>query len=320
MNKSIYIAREKFIEHLRKRNLSDATILRFDTFFHHLFPFLEENAVRDVTDIKTEHVEKFILSLKNHRKKNGKPFSDSYRRTEASFLRLWLSFLETNDMIFINPARNIPLEQVERPFPKDILSVEEMKLLLQQPNIKHPVGLRNRAILEIFYGSGIRSAELCSLKLKDVDLDGSYLFIKGKGSKDRVVPITKQAKRFLKLYLDKVRPLYCNNTANENVFFTVGRDSLVPGTFRAALHNYVLKSGIKKKVSTHTLRHTCATHLIANGASIRYVQELLGHAYLSTTQIYSRVMPVDLRKVYEKTHPRCTGMLIDDGGECLENN
>lgn len=315
MNKSIYIAKEKYIAHLKVRNLSDATIVKFHTMFNHFSPFLESQSIREVTDIKTQHIEKFIIYLKNYRKRNGKPISDIYRRTNTSLLRLWLSFLESNDMIFANPMRNIPLERVERPFPKDILSVEEMKLLLKQPNARYPIGLRDRTILELFYGSGLRSAELCGLKLTDIDLEGSYLFIKGKGSKDRVVPITKAAKRCLKLYLSKVRPLYCNNQNNESVFFTVGRLKLSPATFRTALHNYVMKSGIKKKVSTHTLRHTCATHLIANGASVRYVQELLGHASLDTTQIYSRVMPVDLRNVYRKTHPRCVGLVEDDEEE-----
>lgn len=160
--------------------------------------------------------------------------------------------------------------------------------------------------MELLYSSGIRINELLSFTIYDADIKESVLFIrKGKGCRERVVPVGKRAARYLNTYIQEVRPIYTGKNPTERALF-VNRfgHALSGGSIRAFLRNYQISARIEKPISPHTFRRTCATHLLQEGVDIRYIQKLLGHKWLSTTQMYTKVMPIEVKQTHERTHPR----------------
>lgn len=192
-----------------------------------------------------------------------------------------------------------------------VLTVEEVERLLNQPNLSLRSQIRDRAITEMLYCTGIRLNELLSLEVYHVDLKDKVVYIrKGKGRKQRVVPLGNNALKYLREYLDKVRPHYGRKNPKERILFLNNEGfALVGGSVRAFLRRYRLAARIKKTVSPHTFRRSCATHLLQGGADIRYVQKLLGHSRLKTTQFYTRVMPLEVKKTHDQTHP---GVIEED--------
>ena len=214
-------------------------------------------------------------------------------------------YLVEENRLFINPT--IGLVETCRKNRKigSVLSLTEIKKLMEQPNLSHNIHIRNRAIMEVFYSTGIRLAELIHLTVHDIDFKAKIIYVrKAKGRKQRVVPLGKTARQYLQEYLDKIRPRYSRKNPSERALFlkNTGK-ALTPEVIRQAIRDYRVKAKIKKPVSPHTFRRTCATHLLQNGADIRYVQKLLGHSKLSTTQTYTRVIPVDVKKAHEQYHP-----------------
>jgi integrase/recombinase XerD len=266
-------------------------------------------------------IEEYQDYLEKYKKKDSMLLRRVTKRGFLETLSCWFRFLENEEYIFLNPMRNFEITFKGKELPKDILTENEVEELLKAPDISTPVGIRDRSMLELLYGSGIRAGELTKLRMQDLDLEHCFLFITGKGRKDRIVPITKIARKFLKKYLEKARPFFLLKNPDERaVFLTSSVRPFNVNGVGTVIRKYRKKAEIKKPVSPHTLRHTCASHLIARGAGVRYVQELLGHSQITTTQIYTHVMPVDLQKVYQETHPRCLqlhGMKIepDDEGE-----
>ena len=176
---------------------------------------------------------------------------------------------------------------------------------MDQPNISHIMEIRNRAIMELLYSKGMRLDELIRLTVHDINIKDKVVVIrKAKGRKQRVVPVGKSALKYLQEYLDKIRPRHAKRNPTERTLFLMNNGQpLSPGTIRQAIRDYRIKAKIKKPVSPHTFRRTCATHLLQNGADIRYVQKLLGHSKLSTTQTYTKVIPIDVKKAHDKYHP-----------------
>jgi len=218
--------------------------------------------------------------------------------------RLFEYLLDTNRLL-INPTEGLVETCRKNRTTGTILTVEEMKKLLQQPNLSFAMQIRDRAIMEVFYATGIRLDELLRLTIYDPDLREKTLFIRrAKGRKQRVVPLGANSSRYLKEYLQKIRPRSAAKRPREKTLFLSQRgEPLRPEALRQAIRTYRLQAGIDKPVSPHTFRRTCATHLLQEGADIRYVQQLLGHSRLSTTQVYTKVMPVEVKKSHEQCHP-----------------
>jgi integrase/recombinase XerD len=215
-------------------------------------------------------------------------------------------YLLHNNRLLINPTEGlVETCRKNRKIPQ-VLTVAEVQKLLQQPNLSFRMQIRNRAIMEVLYATGIRLDELLHLTVHDPDLKDKTLIIrKGKGRKQRLVPLGKNSIAFLKEYLEKIRPRYAaRNPKERRLFLNSAGQPLTPASIRQAIREYRISAGIQKTVSPHTFRRTCATHLLQQGADIRYVQELLGHSRLSTTQIYTKVMPVEVKRVHEQYHPR----------------
>ena len=221
--------------------------------------------------------------------------------------------LETHRLL-IDPTEGIvEVTRQGRKMPP-VLSIDEMKRLLEQPNLSLRMQIRDRAVMEVLYTTAIRLDELLALEIYDVDFKDRVISIrKGKGRRQRVVPLGENAIRFLKEYLEKIRPRYARRNPKERKLFLTNEGKPVsPGTIRAFLRAYRIAAGIKTTVSPHTFRRTCATHMLQQGADIRYIQQLLGHTNLRTTQIYTKVRPVDIKETHNRTHPGIRGQ--DDEG------
>ncbi|MBU1349473.1 tyrosine-type recombinase/integrase [Patescibacteria group bacterium] len=213
--------------------------------------------------------------------------------------------LTASHKLLINPAEGIVETSRKNRKIGLVLTVDEMSKLLSCPNLSLKTGLRDRAIMEVLYSTGVRLDELLNLEVYHVDLKDKVLYIrKGKGRKQRVTPLGKGALKYLKEYLHNIRPYHGRKHPKERALFLnhSGR-ALCAGSIRAFLRTYRPAAGIKKAVSPHTFRRTCATHLLQQGADIRYIQKLLGHKRLSTTQMYTKVMPIDLKATHNRTHP-----------------
>lgn len=212
-------------------------------------------------------------------------------------------YLLENNQLFVNPSEGLVETCRKNRKLAPALSVAEMEKLLQQPNLSFRMQIRNRAIMEILYSSGIRLGELLHLSIHDPDLKDKTLFIrKAKRKKQRIVPLGKNAIFYLQEYLEKIRPRYAAKNPKERTLFLSNTGApLKPSALRAALREYRIKAGIEKNVSPHTFRRTCATHLLQQGADIRYIQELLGHSSLKVTQYYTRVMPSEVKETHAKT-------------------
>jgi integrase/recombinase XerD len=207
--------------------------------------------------------------------------------------------------LLLNPAETIVESCRKNRKIGPVLSLAEIKKLLEQPNLSLRPHIRNRAIMEVLYATGMRIDELVSLQVYHVDLSDKVLYIrKAKGRKQRVVPLSKPAVGFLREYLEKIRPWWARKNVKERRLFLNHFGGPMTGdNVRSFLRRYRLAAGIKKPVSPHTLRRTCATHMLSAGADIRYVQKLLGHSRLSTTQLYTKVMPAEVKQTHTKTHP-----------------
>ncbi len=223
--------------------------------------------------------------------------------------RLFEHLVDTHRLL-INPTEGIVETCRKGRKIGPVLTIEEVKSLLDQPNFELKTGIRDRAVMEVLYSSGIRLAELLGLGTYDADLKEKVLFIReGKGRKDRVVPIGKNAVTYIGLYLQSIRPKFAKPKTNETILFlNQSGHPLSGGSVQGFLRKYRLAAGIQKPVSPHTFRRTCATHLLQKGADIRYIQKLLGHKYLRTTQVYTKVMPVEVKQMHERTHPGVAGL------------
>ena len=186
----------------------------------------------------------------------------------------------------------------------DTLSEKEVDLLLSAPDMHKPLGIRDRAILELFYASGLRASELSNLQLADLHLDEGYIRCIGKGRKERVIPVGAESIRLLRLYLEDVRPVLCENPQLQNVFVSKRESALCRQRLWQIIKQYTQQAGIMKNVTPHTLRHSFASHLLQNGAPLRVIQEMLGHADIATTQIYTHVNPERLKSIHQQFHPR----------------
>jgi integrase/recombinase XerD len=217
-------------------------------------------------------------------------------------LRRFYRFLETEELVAENPIPHLRVGGGARRLPRT-LSLEDLRCLIQQPDPSTALGRRDRAMLELLYATGLRVTELVSLRTTQIDFQGNYLTVKGKGSKVRAVPFGQWAREKLLLYLGQVRPTLVRGASP---FLFVGRSGkpLTRQGFWKLLRGYALAAGIGKRVTPHTLRHSFATHLLEGGADLRAVQAMLGHADISTTQIYTHVDGARLKEAHRRFHPR----------------
>ncbi len=293
----------KFKEHLTVLNRSPSTI---NAYVDHLKGFLGAIDVAGMRQVTRSMIEDYIAGLYEYRKKDGTPYGSGTLCIKVRSVKRFFAFLEKTNIIFIDPAETIKEPKVQRNLPKRVLTKKEINKLLDQPNLGTLLGIRDRAIMEVFYSTGIRKEELCRLTIYDADLTEKMLRVNmGKGQKDRVVPMGKHAVRFLREYISRVRPHYTKkNRSIRYLFVDRFGNSMGKQAVSVMVKKYGQSAKIKIPVNPHLFRHCFASDLIRNGADLMAVQKMLGHAYPSTTQIYIRSLGFDVKKVHQKTHPR----------------
>ncbi|UCF71101.1 MAG: site-specific tyrosine recombinase XerD [candidate division WOR-3 bacterium] len=222
---------------------------------------------------------------------------------KISTLKTFYRFLVQTKVLSENPSVDLGLLKVRRRLPV-VLSVDEVEAIVEAADTKTPLGLRDRACLELLYSSGLRISELLDMKVNDLNLKEKLLSVIGKGNKQRLVPFGRRAEQAVEGYLDAGRPLLLKGRSSSNLILSVRGRRLSRMGFLKILRGYLLKSGVRKKVTPHTFRHSFATHLLEGGADLRVVQELLGHADISTTQIYTNIDREYLKEVHRAYHPR----------------
>lgn len=281
-----------------EKGLSKNTLEAYSHDLRTFIEYLKENSkVKHFGGVERSHVLDFLVNL-HEMGLSGKSVA---RKLVA--LRNLYKFLLTERQLKRNPTLNIESPKTWRTLP-DVLSVIEVNRLLEAPDKKSALGGRDRAMLELLYGSGLRVSELITLKLQDVNLTVGFVRPQGKGGKERVVPFGDSAQSALKNYLDNWRSSLDKKGNRHTLFLTRTGDEMTRQMFWKLIKNYCLKTCITKVVSPHTLRHSFATHLLERGADLRSVQLMLGHADISTTQIYTHINKEHIRSVYERFHPR----------------
>lgn len=276
------------------RGLSENTLTSYETDLRSFLLFLEEKKfnVEDVTD---QSIFLYIMHLRR-----GGLNSRSLAR-HLSALRGFFRYCFDENYLNANPVQYLENPKLPKTLP-DVLSVEEVQAILEQPDMKKKLGFRDRAILELLYASGLRVTECVTLKPIDLDLQSGLLRVHGKGSKDRVVPMHNAAMQILQLYMRDWRPHFA--PIEDYVFLNRSGKGLTRQAIWKLVQRYVLKAEVHKSVSPHTFRHSFATHLLDGGADLRTVQLLLGHADISATEIYTHVQADRLRQIHKQFHPR----------------
>jgi integrase/recombinase XerD len=293
-----------FTEHLKVKNYSPQTVYGYNS---HLRPFLDHLTGKSIADVRA--VTRDLLrdyQAKITEQKTSQGFSFSYVASRIRSVKRFFEYLEQSGHILINPAEHIKEPQKESHLPKVVLTEEEVHRILSVPDLGTAVGIRDRALLEVLYSTGIRLEETANLTLFDCDLQGGLLRInKGKGSKDRVVPLGKHAVKFLKEYITNVRPHHTiMNKQQKTLFVNQWGAALSKQIIEITVRKCAKRARIAKHVTPHTFRHTFATELIRNGADIVSVSNMLGHSDVRVTQVYIRVAGIEVKNTHTESHPR----------------
>jgi integrase/recombinase XerD len=289
---------DQFLHYLIvEKGLSQNTI---EAYGHGLTRFLDHlrgKKIQDVREISKFDVQGFLLTL---RKKNLN--TKSIVRDLAA-IRSFFRFLIQEGILETNPVEDLESPKVAKTLP-EILSLKEIEEILEQPNLQTPLGMRDRAMLEMLYATGMRVSELTRLPTHQVNLEGGYVLLYGKGSKERIVPLGSEAMKWVALYLKGARGILSKGKESAFLFINRSGKEMSRQRFWKSLKDYAKKAGLHKRITPHLLRHSFASHLLERGADLRSVQMMLGHVDISTTQIYTHVSGEKLKKVHKQYHPR----------------
>jgi integrase/recombinase XerD len=281
-----------------ERGLALNTLESYERDISFYMDYLSARSIHSIQDTKKTHIQSYLLDLK----KRGRASSTVSRSMVA--IRSFYQFLLRERLMESDPSLNMETPKLDKRLPK-VLSIQEVELLLEAPQTSTPHGMRDKAMLELLYATGIRVTELISLNVSNINLGMGFVRCIGKGSKERIVPMGKTAVLWLNNYLQSTRYHLIHQSKTEDALFI---NHLGTRLSRQGFWKIIKKNGreanISKQITPHTLRHSFATHLLENGADLRAVQEMLGHADISTTQIYTHVSKTRLKDVYEQTHPR----------------
>ncbi len=295
---------DKFLEWMRVMNYSERTVENRQLYLAYFIVWAEDRGLTRPTEITKPILERYQRYLYHYRKADGNPLSFRSQSSRLVPVRAWFKWLARNNHILYNPASELELPRLERRLPKHVLTIREAESVIAVPNVGDPLGLRDRAILETLYSTGIRRMEVVNLKLYDMDVDRGTLMVRqGKGKKDRMVPIGQRAITWINHYLSEVRPQLIVDPNDMTLFLTHLGEGFTVNRLTQLVRQYVDAADIGKRGSCHLFRHTMATLMLENGADIRFIQAMLGHAKLETTQIYTQVSIRKLKEIHEATHP-----------------
>jgi len=295
---------EKYLEWMAVTNHSSTTIEVRTKYMKYFRKWCAERSIDKLQEVSRDIIERFQRSLYTYKKKNGKPLAAASQYSRLSALRMFFKYLVHQRAIEFSPASELTLPRLGKPLPKNVMSHEEVQTVMIQCNLNDSCGLRDRAIMELFYSNGIRRAELAALTIYDVDFDrGSLMIRDGKGDKDRVIPVGKSSLKWLDKYLTESRPKLQKKVDEITLFLSRNGERLSDLYLSKHIGKYIREAAINKSGSCHLFRHSIATLMLDNGADLRYIQEMLGHESIRSTQIYTRVSIKSLKNVHELTHP-----------------
>lgn len=287
-----------FIHYLAvERGLAKNTLESYQRDLRGYISFLQKNKVASLKETSRENIVHYLQFLQSCGKSKA-----TLSRNLAS-IRSFYHYLYRENLVAEDPSVNMESPKLEKKLPK-VLTTEEVDLLLEQPDMRQVTGIRDKAMLEVIYATGIRVSELMALNVSDINREAGFIRCTGKGSKERIIPLGSVAIRNVEYYMQHSRPKLVRHKGEEALFVNQHGKRLTRQGFWKILKKYAREAKINKEITPHTLRHSFATHLLENGADLRSVQEMLGHADISTTQIYTQLTNRKLKDVYEKTHPR----------------
>ncbi|MBD3380446.1 MAG: site-specific tyrosine recombinase XerD [Candidatus Omnitrophica bacterium] len=288
---------ENFVYFLEvERGVSPHTVLSYKRDLFKFSDFLSSRK-KDITGAGREDIVDFMMALKD-----GGLSATSIARNLAALKTFW-KFLVSEQIVPENPAALVETPRIWKNIP-DVLNRDEVERLLAAPKARGWMGVRDRAILELMYATGLRVSEVAALRKTDINYEAGFVKCFGKGGKERVVPLGKMAAEALKRYMDTARKKADGEGAADGLFLSRFGKKMSRQSFWKMIKKYAVQAGITKHISPHTLRHSFATHLLEGGAELRGVQEMLGHSDISTTQLYTHVNKEKLKKVYDEYHPR----------------
>lgn len=294
----------RYLEYLRVHNFSEDTIYSRAKYLRYFRQFCEQIGITQARQVTRAVMVNYQSYLFHYRKNDGKALTIGTQHHRLSIVVGFFSYLTKEGLILYNPASDLDMPRKEYRLPKTVLSVREIEAVMTVPDINTPMGIRDRAIIEVLYSTGIRRKELCGIDLGHIDFDRGLVRVEqGKGKKDRFVPVGERALQWLEKYLAEVRPGLCPSLNEQAVFLNTLGQRITPGRLGSHVHNLIVNAEIGKSGSCHLFRHTFATLLLENGCDIRYVQAMLGHANLETTEIYTHVSMRKLKQAHDQYHP-----------------
>ncbi len=289
---------ESFLDYISlERGLSINTRKAYANDIEQFLTELTAKGVSSLSQVSRKQILDHLMAMK------ARDMSTNSISRHLVSIKVFFRYLQQEGLLDKNVTDTMDSPKLWKILP-DTLSEKEVDLLLAAPDMNKPLGVRDRAMLELFYASGLRVSELANLQLANLHLDEGYIRCIGKGRKERVIPVGEESIRLLRRYMEEIRPLLCENPHVQNVFVSSRESGLCRQRLWQIIKEYTKKAGIMKNVTPHTLRHSFATHLLANGAPLRVIQEMLGHADIATTQIYTHVNPERLKSIHQQFHPR----------------
>jgi integrase/recombinase XerD len=293
----------RYLETLNIRQYSEQTVRRRDSDLRRFIHWCDERGLDRAQDITKPILERYQKHLYYHRKENGQPLGSRTQNRYLSSVQQFFKWAARENHLLYNPASDLVLPKAVAGLPI-VLSVEEVAHLMTQPDTDTHSGLRDRALLEVLYATGVRRIELCRLRREDLSLQRRTLFVRqGKGGKDRLLPLGDRAAAWVDRYLSDVRPHFTLDLAEPTLFLNDYGEPFRQSQLGDKVKRYLRQADIEAAGACHLLRHAMATHMLENGAETRYIQAMLGHASLETTQIYTHVSVRKLQAIHAATHP-----------------
>jgi integrase/recombinase XerD len=301
---SLYGLAQAYVMWLREHNYSELTLEGRELHLCELVDWCGQRQLCYPTQISKPILDRYQRTLFYKRKANGEPLAFSTQAYRLAAIRMWFKWLMQQDYIASNPASELQMPRVEKRLPKSILTEREIETILHQPDIHDCLGLRDRAMLEVLYSTGIRRTELANLKITDIDTtEGTLMVRQGKGKKDRFIPLGERASAWVEKYLYEARGELSCARDNHELFLSAHGLAFHSGNVSILARKYIEQAGIHKVGACHLFRHAMATHMLENGADLRFIQAMLGHSDIKATEVYTQVSIKKLKAIHAQTHP-----------------
>ena len=302
--RGMVVLMKAWLDSMRVKGHSERTVWSGEWSVSDFIVFCQERDIVLARDVTKPVIERYQRTLFYARKEDGSPLTLSTQAARLSYLKQYFKWLLRENHLLSNPASGIELPKVEKRLPKHILTDAEAEAILMQPDLGTPLGIRDRALLETLYSTGVRRSELGRLRLQDLDLErGTVIVRQGKGRKDRLIPIGARALAWLDRYVREVRPGYVVEPDDGRLFLSHWGGPLSPNNLCSLVSRHVHASGLTHAGGCHLFRHAMATLMLENGADIRFIQAMLGHVKLTTTEIYTHISIKKLKEIHTATHP-----------------